>query len=572
MHSAFSSTLAKLDDTLEVVLHQLEFLVACQEVNEEELAESLKNACHQGALLRDLIVAEDAQAEWNDRPGLDQLLAEIEAAAKAKRNQQLQSRLRELASELDAGTIKHRFEARTKALDALRVNAARELRAEAALPEETKELPGPGAGNWLNWACNLDDEQDAAVLTGLRRDFPALERFTGEMDVAYWVPGERAPESPDPAPPPPPRVSSPTATTARATAAVPSKPVGSVRSKQHNDTGNVAEQVHTAMKNGNYAEALSLCYPPASGSAVATADGDAEHETTTAAPAISSSVATSPSSTEPVTYEKYCDSCGRRFSARFGFCPFDDSALRVIGDESAQEMPGDNVATGEGNALEGSTLEQQPTSQAPKDLASFDGLAPQKMPVRVWAGAAALIVVGVLVAVVYHVHAGSAANSLQPGSSTTGQASGANQNTIMQSASAASAGEAGSVPLLHKRPVEGVQQKVLLSLELCNHVNAGGIECWGYVSNMGNDNSHISLDHADVVDGKGNNFTVTKKVPSTFPTGTAFDVPAGSRVKYSFNVPDKDRDARSLTVYVDLSAPPSLEYTFRDVPIVNVAN
>ncbi|HLI63786.1 MAG TPA: hypothetical protein VKV05_10325 [Terriglobales bacterium] len=190
MSSAFSLVLAKLDSSLQAVQLQVDCLRAGLEVNDDQLRQGLTDARHQAAILRDMIRAERPDANWVDRKALEQLLQELEIAAKARRNQQRRIKLQQLANELDAGKVKHRFDARSSALNALRMEAVQELRTEAALSEEVKDLPGPGASEWLHWACSLEDGTDSEVLAGLRRDFPALERFAGEVEESYWVAGQ----------------------------------------------------------------------------------------------------------------------------------------------------------------------------------------------------------------------------------------------------------------------------------------------------------------------------------------------------------------------------------------------
>jgi hypothetical protein len=124
-------------------------------------------------------------------------------------------------------------------------------------------------------------------------------------------------------------------------------------------------------------------------------------------------------------------------------------------------------------------------------------------------------------------------------------------------------------PLLHRQPVEGVQDKILLTMELCERVNPQSIECWGYVSNLRDESSDVSLYRADVVDGKGNSFNLNSNGQFDFPTGHSFNIPAGSSVKYTIKIPDKDQDAQTLTLYLDVSNPRDLEYTFRDVPVAD---
>jgi hypothetical protein len=77
----------------------------------------------------------------------------------------------------------------------------------------------------------------------------------------------------------------------------------------------------------------------------------------------------------------------------------------------------------------------------------------------------------------------------------------------------------------------------------------------------------VSLDRVDVVDGRGNSFSLDRNGQFAFPSGRSSDVAPGNRVRFTVKVPDRDADARTLTLYMDLSNPRNLEYTFRDIPI-----
>jgi hypothetical protein len=124
-------------------------------------------------------------------------------------------------------------------------------------------------------------------------------------------------------------------------------------------------------------------------------------------------------------------------------------------------------------------------------------------------------------------------------------------------------------PLLHRQPVEGAQDKILLTIERCGRMNGQSIECWGYVSNLRDQSSEVSLFRADVVDGKGKSFTLSSNGQFNFSTGPSLGIPAGSNVKYTVKIPDENLDARTLTLYLDINKPRSLEYTFRDVPVAD---
>ncbi len=198
MSSLMWSALEKLDASVQSIQSQVEWLRAALEIDETQLSHSLTEARHNVAMLRDLIRAERPDASWSDRADLEMLIHELELAAQARRNQQRRTKLLELAGELEAGRVKHRFEARSTALNTLRVEAVKQLRTEAARSDQEKELPGPDAGEWLHWACNLQESTDGMTLTELHRDFPAVDRFCGEMEENYWVPGDRNRTATDP--------------------------------------------------------------------------------------------------------------------------------------------------------------------------------------------------------------------------------------------------------------------------------------------------------------------------------------------------------------------------------------
>ena len=196
MSASISSALEKLDGSLLALQSEVDCLRAGLEVSDEQLRQRLAEARQHATAVREVIRAERADAKWGDREALDLLILELEIAAQEKVNEQRRTRLLELASEFEAGSIKHRFESRVSALNALRQEAVDQLRADAALKDQEKVLPGPDAGEWLGWACNLQEDSDASTLDQLQKDFPALAGFTGEMEESYWVPGTRAAVTP----------------------------------------------------------------------------------------------------------------------------------------------------------------------------------------------------------------------------------------------------------------------------------------------------------------------------------------------------------------------------------------
>ncbi len=251
MSSPFSSALTKLDGSLQAIQSQLDCLRAGLEVNVDQLGHNLTDARQHGAALRDLIRAERPDASWIDRRALDHLIHELEIAAEARRNEQRRGRLLDLANELDAGSVKHRFDARTTALNALRLEAIKELRTEAGVSGQVKDLPGPNASEWLQWVCSLQEAKDASVVTNLRRDFGAVERFAGEMEENYWIPAQRVHARQ------PSESSAQTAEEpeAESLASSSSKPVVLVDTNQNTPTQKVRPQFDEATQSGNYAVA-----------------------------------------------------------------------------------------------------------------------------------------------------------------------------------------------------------------------------------------------------------------------------------------------------------------------------
>jgi len=196
MSSHYSQALTKLDDSLRTIQAQLDCLGAALEADDNQLRHSLTDAGQHAAILRDLIRAERPDANWSDRRSLEQLIDELETSAEASLQQQRRTTLLELANELDAGRVKHRFGRRTIELEKLRLEAVQELRTEAGVSGPVKELPGPPASEWLHWACSLQDTQEASVLTNLHSNFAAADRFVVEMTERYWIPGQRVDERP----------------------------------------------------------------------------------------------------------------------------------------------------------------------------------------------------------------------------------------------------------------------------------------------------------------------------------------------------------------------------------------
>ena len=195
MPSPLSSALAKLDDSIRVLEERLHSLDASLEVPREEFIQSLTEARQNADTVRELIRAERPDVEWEDRLSLEKLIGDVAAAAEADRKELRRRQLLDLAEELNAGAITHRLKSRVTALEALREDAVRELQAEAN-EEQPKELPGPEASAWMQWACGWQENAGTDRFSELEGDFPALLRFAGEMEETYWQPRQSGREIP----------------------------------------------------------------------------------------------------------------------------------------------------------------------------------------------------------------------------------------------------------------------------------------------------------------------------------------------------------------------------------------
>ncbi|HUI83024.1 MAG TPA: BON domain-containing protein [Candidatus Binatia bacterium] len=465
MSSSFSSALANLDGSIDAIQFQVDCLRAALEVDDDQLGPSLTDARYHAAMIRDLVHAERPDAKWMDRRALEQLIHELELAARARRNQQRRTRLLELANELDAGRIRHRFEGRTAALNTLRLDAIKELRSAAAASEQEKDLPGPNASDWLHWACSLEDDKDAQVLAELRRDFSALERFASEMEDSYWVAGERVEEPPAQFSEPPVRAAD--APVVEPPASRSRKPFAPVPTEQNKLPPHVKAQFDRAIQSGSFAEALAMCYGPPGEEAQAAPEKPAKHQEMAVA------VEASDFQSSGAPHVKYCENCGSSFPSEFYVCPLDNTALRLIDasvrakaapeEHPGPERSGDRGArlapAGETHASSLSTVatlssteaaaaqpaerssgeasrepaeleferlkaileQRQATPDEEEPLSPYEQFVPRRKQMIAWGGAAAVVVLSVIFAVAYHFHSASSSQP-QPTAAVTAPA------------------------------------------------------------------------------------------------------------------------------------------------------
>jgi hypothetical protein len=153
--SPFRSALGQLDESLQTIEYQMGSLHGGLEVTDDQLWESMETAQQSAATLRELILDQRPDANWVNREDLLLLIDDLEQEAATQVIEVRRQKLIDLADELNAGKIKHRFESRVSALNELRSAAVAELRDQAALPEPERDLPGPDAPEWVHWACNL---------------------------------------------------------------------------------------------------------------------------------------------------------------------------------------------------------------------------------------------------------------------------------------------------------------------------------------------------------------------------------------------------------------------------------
>ncbi len=525
-------TLSDLDSNVAAVESQLDRLYAALPVSDDQLIQSFQTANHQATILSHRILAERADAHWSDRASLEHLIQELKAAAEEKRNQQRRARLLDLATELEAGRVKHRLESRTTLLNNLRSQTIAELRAKAALPEQSKELPGPAAHEWLLWAFDLQDDNDAALLSELRNDFPALERFTAEMEEMYWIAPEREASQPrGPQPPDKPSTGSSGSVSAAAGASAKSP-----TAKGRNVSEMQAAEPEAVVARAYERHAEEPAGKSKKTSAVASSSADNEillrSESPSVEPAVEPAVVGTREQANPANMHEAPAPLPTIFAAAAGEETSDD-------DEKAGSI--------------------------------FRRLFARKRSSVTWAIAGGFVVLSVLFfSVIYYMHERSGDKPEPTVEAATSNAAGSSAAAATPNGTASAAPNTDPVSkatLLHKQPAEGPQESILLSLENCDRGATHVIECWGYASNLGATTSRVSLDRVDVVDGRGNSFSLDRRGLFAFPSGQSSYIPAGSRVKFAVNVPDKDLEARTLTLYMDLSNPHSLEYTFRNVPV-----
>ena len=193
MSSIWPSALGSLDDSLALPYESVGKLKAANPVNLEDIIQQLTAAAEYGNRLRASISGELPDASWQNRDELQAVIAKIQELEEARRIEQLRSRLLAVATELERGEITHRRAARVTELNQFREQAIKELLSQGGVEGEPPTLPGPEADQWVEWACGLQEPEDADSLETLRQTFPQLDNFIANLEPDMWKP-ENPPE------------------------------------------------------------------------------------------------------------------------------------------------------------------------------------------------------------------------------------------------------------------------------------------------------------------------------------------------------------------------------------------
>src|SRR5450756_1464167 len=153
MWTVKTETRASLDDSLTLLCETLERLKAANSGDIAEVIEQLTRAEESARTVRRLVSSE-----------LDALIGEIQKSLEAKTVERRRSRLLALVTVLERGRIVHRRAPRRSEVNQLRDQAIKELRSQAGMKGAPPTLPGPEAGQWIEWACALKEPEDAESL------------------------------------------------------------------------------------------------------------------------------------------------------------------------------------------------------------------------------------------------------------------------------------------------------------------------------------------------------------------------------------------------------------------------
>ena len=170
-----------LVNSLSLLSESLGRLKAAQPIDIWEVTEHLQTAAESVRNLRSLVTSALSAASWDNREEFEALLARIESVVEVR------TRLLALATELERGSIVHRRALRIGQTNQLREHAIAELRSHAESRTVPPDLPGPEAGQWIEWACGLKEPEDAKAIEALRGGFCRLDDFVTDLEPGMWV-------------------------------------------------------------------------------------------------------------------------------------------------------------------------------------------------------------------------------------------------------------------------------------------------------------------------------------------------------------------------------------------------
>lgn len=183
MSSLWHYTRESLDQSLSVLQENLRNLKAAKPVDTAALIQNFEAAAESARNLRSLVSSEMPDVSWQTRDELEILLEKIEKAREVKEQR---SRLLNLASGLQRGSVVHRRAARVDQVNQLRDNAIKELHTLAEREEAPPSLPGPEPDQWVGWASNLKEPEDTESLRILRSSFAQLDAFVAHLEPEMW--------------------------------------------------------------------------------------------------------------------------------------------------------------------------------------------------------------------------------------------------------------------------------------------------------------------------------------------------------------------------------------------------
>ena len=183
MSALWHHTRESLDESLSIIQEGLGDLRAGKSVDTAALVQSFESAAECARNLRSLISSELPDASWKDRDELETVLDKIE---KNREINARRSRLLDIVYALQQGGIVHRRAARVDQLNQLRESAIQELLLAEKI-EMPPLLPGPQADQWVGWASNLKEPEDAESLSTLRSSFAQLDEFVAHLEPEMWM-------------------------------------------------------------------------------------------------------------------------------------------------------------------------------------------------------------------------------------------------------------------------------------------------------------------------------------------------------------------------------------------------